>query len=88
MSSINLIYGFVKLKCPHMRLPSNVFFLTESTLIIVKTDVKPIRSKGHSSNPLKKMCLILKLPSSSFSLFSHEILKFKYFAIKNCVKLL
>ena len=69
-------------------------FLTENTLINMKIDIKPIRSKGHSSNPLKKCDLILKVPLRQaryhFFVSPHEILKFKYFALKiafNCLKL-
>ena len=58
-------------------------------------DIKPIRSKGHRSNPLKKCDLILKvaLRQANFYFFvsPHEILKFKYFAIKialSCFKLI
>ena len=57
--------------------------------------IKPIRSKGHSSNPLKKRDLILKVPLRQahyhFFVFPHEIIQLRYIALKiavNCFKLI
>ena len=57
----------------------------------MKIDIKPIRSKGHSSNPLKKCDLMLKVPlcQAHYHFFcvptwDSQIFKFK---IDNCVKL-
>ena len=83
MSSINGTKGFVKIKCPNMRLTSNVFF-DRNYRIIVKICIKSIRSKGHRSNPLKRCDVIMKVPLRQahfhFFLSPHEILKFKNFA--------
>ena len=56
----------------------------------MQIDIKPIRSKGHRLNPLAKCDLILKVPSSSISLFcvptwDSQVL---VFCINNFIKML
>ena len=62
-------------------------FLTDNTLINMKTNIKPIRSYGYFSNARKKnFDLILKVslrPAQyHFFVSPHEIIKFSYCLLK------
>ena len=52
----------------------------------MQIDIKPNRSKGHISNPLKSVTLYQKYHSVkliiTFFVFPHEIPKSKYFVLK------